>query len=546
MMYKVMVVDDETLGRKSIRKMISELSLDVEVIAEAQNGEEALELIEISKPHIVVTDMNMPVMDGQRFLEALHDRFGDIRVIVISGYSQFEYLKAAIRYQACEYLLKPVSVPELRESMVQAIEAIRRYMSLQQQQRETREMRRMKRGAFLINVTVQRITNRADILQQARELQMDAGIRYRLVLIRFRQFSEVARTNFHGNAELLMFSIDNILREILGDDQIPAFISEDGMGYCLIVPASSIEGQAFAASEAGGDSVRFEWLEALHEAVQRTLRLEVLAGVSGLCEGFAELPEAYRTAERTLLRLTLHGSGLTVSLADNPEQPRKTEALPSFVAQEIRQAFASGNAKDLRRLLDEYQARVDRSVDITISQVHRELAIIREAAVSEMRGIAAAHPPLYDAAAITEVTDPAELRRLLTGWADAAEEYGADRRETDSSQLIWHIVDYLDAHYFEDISLIDVATRFHLDPSYLSKLFKSVTSENFIEYVTRKRIEKACELLRSSERKISEISELIGYENQRYFSQVFKKSTGQTPSEYREAQQSGEAGNPKN
>ncbi|GJM79994.1 hypothetical protein HMSSN139_24900 [Paenibacillus sp. HMSSN-139] len=544
-MYKVMVVDDETLGRKSIRKMISELSLDVEVMAEAQNGEEALELIEISKPHIVVTDMNMPVMDGQRFLEALHDRYGDIRVIVISGYSQFEYLKAAIRYQACEYLLKPVSVPELRESMVQAMEALRRYMSLQQQQRETREMRRMKRAAFLQNVTAQRIANRADILQQAREMQMDAGIRYRLAVIRFRRFSEVARTSFHGNAELLMFSIDNILREILGDDQMPAFISEEGTGYCLIVPASSFEGEAFAAAGTAGVTVRFEWLEALHGAVQRTLKLEVLAGVSGVCEGFAELPEAYRAAEGTLLRQAFHGSGLTVSLADHPEQPRKTETLTSFVAQEIRQAFATGNAKDLRRLLDEYLARLDRSADIPIGQVQRELAIIREAAVSEMRGIAATHPALYDAVAVAGVNDPGELRRLLAGWADAAAEYGAGRRETDSSQLIRHIVDYLDAHYFEDISLIDVATRFHLDPSYLSKLFKSATAENFIEYVTRKRIEKACELLRSSERKISEISELVGYENQRYFSQVFKKSTGQTPSEYRDAQ-AGETGNTKN
>ncbi len=544
-MYKVMVVDDETLGRKSIRKMISELSLDVEVIAEAQNGEEALELIEISKPHIVVTDMNMPVMDGQRFLEALHDRFGDIRVIVISGYSQFEYLKAAIRYQACEYLLKPVSVPELRESMVQAMEALRRYMSLQQQQRETREMRRMKRGAFLQNITAQRIANRADILQQAREMQMDPGIRYRLAVIRFRRFSEVARTSFHGNAELLLFSIDNILREILGDDQMPAFISEEGTGYCLIVPASSFEGAAFATAGRAGVPVWCEWLEALHEAVRGTLKLEVLAGVSGICDGFAELPEAYRAAEGTLLSQTLHGSGLTVSLADHPEQPRKAEALTSFVAQEIRQAFASGNAKDLRRLLDEYLVRLDRSTGIPIGQVQRELAIIREAAVSEMRGIAATHPALYDAAAIAGVTDPGELRRLLAGWAEAAEEYGAGRRETDSSQLIRHIVDYLDAHYFEDISLIDVATRFHLDPSYLSKLFKSATSENFIEYVTRKRIEKACELLRSSERKISEISELVGYENQRYFSQVFKKSTGQTPSEYRDAQ-AGETGNTKN
>ncbi|MGG6309429.1 response regulator [Paenibacillus macerans] len=544
-MYKVMVVDDESLGRKSIRKMISELALDVEVIAEAKHGEEALEFIAISKPHIVVTDMNMPVMDGQRFLETLHERYGDIRVIVISGYSQFEYLKAAIRYQACEYLLKPVSPKELHGSMIKAIEAIRGYMNLQQRQIETREMRRMKRSVFLQNVTGRRIANKSDIVQQAEELRIEAHQDYWLVVIRYRRFLEAARTSFHGNADLLMFSIENILREILHDDLAPAYKSDDGMSLCLVVPETPSH-----LDSPNGESGPFEphrWLRAFHEAVRRMLKLEVLAGISEKFASLAELPEAYQAAYRAILRQDLHGTGLTISSADQTEPSKEQELLTSFDVQAIRQALGSGSVKDCRRLLNDYLERVERTAVMTIARLHQDLAKILEAVLSELKGIAAStlHPPVFDSRTITGVLDPGELRQLMDGWMAAIEAYGAGRREPESAQAIQLIKAYLDAHYFEDVSLIDVATRFHLDPSYLSKLFKSVIAENFIEYVTRKRIEKACELLRSSDRKISDISELVGYENQRYFSQVFKKSTGQTPSEYREAH-ADETGSTKN
>ena len=524
-MYKVMVVDDELWGRKSISKMISELSLDIEVIAEAKHGKEALKLIEISKPHIIVTDMNMPVMDGLQLIEYLHTHYIDIRVIVISGYSEFEYLKAAIRYQACEYLLKPVSLVELRSSMVKATESSRSYRSIQQQKKETKDLFKLKRGVFLQNITSQRITNKSDIDQQAVELQiLDTARGYRLVVMMFRQFQETARTKFHGNADLLMFSIENILHEVVKDELALIYKSDDRMKICLILDNALYENGRMA-----------EWILTFHNAVQRMLKLEVRLGISPVSGTLGELPEAFRASNKAIDHQGLHDTGCLVSLAEDTAEHQGTGVLMLFDLQAIRKAIASGNVKDSRNLLNDYMQRVDRSTSITIGGIHQELARIMEVVVSELKGMASVRPMVFDSRSITGIMDGKEVCLLISQWMAAIEEYGTNRKESESVHSIQQIVTFLDNHYFEDVSLIDVATRFHMDPSYLSKLFKMVTFENFIEYVTRKRIEKACELLRFSDRKIIEISELVGYENQRYFSQVFKKNTGQTPSEYRGA-----------
>ncbi|RED61785.1 response regulator transcription factor [Cohnella lupini] len=527
-MYKVMVVDDETWGRKSISKMISELALDVEIIAEAKNGQEALELIRMNKPHIVVTDMNMPIMNGEKFLENLHKLHGDIRVIVISGYSQFEYLKAALTYQASEYVLKPISLQELRNAMAKAIDACRDYMSLQQQKKIAKDILKLRREEFLQNLAGKRITNLSDIHNQAEELRIEtANGTYRLGIFMFRQFNEVTKTKFHGNADLFMFSAENILAEVIRDENPLAFKSDDRMSIGLIFPESSYDMEQIVRC-----------VSDFHDAVKRMLSTDVVAGISNVIAGFDRLPEANGAANDELHRNKLDFSGLSFSSAENPIAGTSAGILTSFDLKALGHAIGSGNVKDGRKLLAEFVQRVGKRPSTTIRDVHRELAKILEIAGTEAKGLAAAFPALFDGGQTAGILDFQQLEAFVAHLAEAISSHSVDNDQPESAHPIAQIVAFLDANYFEDVSLIDMATRFHMDPSYLSKLFKSVTDENFIEYVTRKRMEKACELLRSSDRKINEIAELVGYENQRYFSQVFKKFTGMTPSEYREAKSS--------
>jgi len=462
-----MVVDDETWGRKSVSKMITELSLDVEVIAEARHGQEALEIIQMSKPHIVVTDMNMPIMNGERFLESLYTQHSDIRVIVISGYSQFEYMKAALTYQACEYVLKPISMIDLRNAMMKAIDASRNYVSLQQQKKYTQDIQKLKREEFLQHVTSKRITNLSDIYYQSEELGISNPMgSYRLAVCMFRQFSEVSKTKFHGNADLFMFSVDNILYEVMQDDVSLIYKSDDRMSICLVLKNSLYDDQRIRKLAAS-----------FHEAMILTLQTDVIVGLSSLYANLDMLPEAYSEAMEELKKNQLEYSGLTLSAAGHSASDSISGILTSFDMKTFKNAFGAGNGKDCRRLLLDFVHRVSKRPATTIRDVQRELAKIIELASYEMKGLVSTVPSLFDARLISGILDMKQLRGIIDQFVSAIDAYHLNAGESVPASSIQQIVAYLDSHYFEDVSLIDVATRFHLDPSYLSKLFKTVTNE---------------------------------------------------------------------
>ncbi|WP_130607498.1 helix-turn-helix domain-containing protein [Cohnella abietis] len=186
-------------------------------------------------------------------------------------------------------------------------------------------------------------------------------------------------------------------------------------------------------------------------------------------------------------------------------------------------------------MLSEFARKAEAANSLTIQAAQKELRKLVDAVGDQWSAVAAVSPLLSDHGAIDGVMSLPSLIKYVSQLSSAIERQIGARSTPEAANPMREIAAYLDEHFFEDVGLIDVATRYHMDPSHLSRQFKSVTGENFIEYVTRKRMEKACELLRESDRKINDIAELVGYENQRYFSQVFKKFTGLTPSEYRES-----------
>ncbi|MDQ0877829.1 two-component system response regulator YesN [Paenibacillus sp. V4I3] len=527
-MYKVMVVDDEQWGRKAICKLIEELSANVEVVAEAKHGEEALQLLQYSKPHIVVTDMNMPVMDGKQFLENLFRLHKEIKVIVISGYSEFEYLKAALTYQVCDYVLKPVSILDLKNAITKAIETIQKDVDDLQQQYHANSAWKLKREVFLQHVSQKRISNQSDMAKQLQGFKIvHAFEKYRMVMLTFRQFNEVAVSKFHGNADLLMFSLENILSDILKSDVPLMFTADDRMKLCVIMPSAYLEAAGI------GDI-----LGEFQHAVLDMLKVNIVAGISRAYERLETLPAAYDEALTALWNNKFHISSLFVSTADSMIAPSHAEILTIFDLKTMKQAFVNKNEKVIQSMLEHFLRKIALCKDILIQEVHFEYIQLSEIIASGMKEISYSNQAISDFQVLQHVLDIEELTICIHKLSTLISEAFLHLGDQDSSFPVHEITNFLSKHYFEELSLVDVAMRFHLDPSYFSKLFKAFTNENFIEYLTRLRMEKACELLSSSDRKVNEIAELIGYENQRYFSQVFKKFTGQTPTEYRESSES--------
>ncbi|HEY0826924.1 MAG TPA: response regulator, partial [Bacilli bacterium] len=507
MMYKVMVVDDEQWGRKAISKLIAELSDIVEVVAEAKHGEEALQLIQISKPHIVVTDMNMPVMDGKEFLENLFSSHKEIKVIVISGYSEFEYLKAALTYQVCDYVLKPVSILDLNKAITKAIAALEKDGNLRQQQHHAISAWKLKREVFLQHVTNQRIVNHADITKQAEEFKIAHSFNsYRMVIMAFRQFREAAENKYHGNADLFMFSLENILSEIIKSDVPLIYTADDRMKLCVILPSTDY------------DIVKIDQiLTEFQQAVHFVLKVDIVAGISRKLEGLEILPAAFDEALTELWLNKFQVSGLSASMADTKAAVSRVEILTSFDLKTLKQAVVNKNKKEVIHVLEHFIRKITLNKDIVIQDVHYEYAKLAETVAGGMKEIGFSNQGVFDYHVHQHIMNLEELTLYIDKMNALIVETFLHFGGQDSSFPVQEIIDFLQKHYFEELSLVDIATRFHIEPSYFSKLFKAVTNENFIEYLTRLRMEKACELLTATERKVNEISELTGYENQRYF-----------------------------
>jgi YesN/AraC family two-component response regulator len=517
-----MVIDDEQWVRKSISRMIDELALGIEVVAEARHGEEALEMILIHKPDIVLTDMSMPIMSGQQFMKHLYTHHKEIKVIVISGFSNFEYLKSAISYQAYDYILKPVSVTDLKNALSKAIADFNKERQNDYHRHLSLTARKLKREEFLQHVANHRISNRSDIAKQAEELQIARPFgQYRLVAMAYRRFTQMAEAKFKGNVDLLMFSLENILCDVIEDDELLIFKSDDKMRLFLLLPA-----EKYGLSEIRAVLSKY------HDSVQSLLNLDVLAGVSRVFGGLTELQAASKEAMDMVGQNPFGAGGLCVRMYGETAKSLDVEWITSFDLKKIKQALAVKSEPDIVRFLASLTERIGMSKEISIHDINREFRKLVIAIADGMKENSLINP--YEHHVMEWMTGPEDAAAFIEKIKEQIEYGFRHSGGAGLGNVMEEIIAFLKEHYFEDLSLVDVATRFHFDPTYFSKLFKAFNKESFIEYMTRLRIEKACDLLSNSNMKIHEIAELVGYENQRYFSQVFKKVTGYTPSDYRE------------
>jgi two-component system response regulator YesN len=521
-MYRAMVIDDEQWVRKSISRMIDELALGIEVVAEARHGEEALEMILIHKPDIVLTDMSMPIMSGQQFMKHLYTHHKEIKVIVISGFSNFEYLKSAISYQAYDYILKPVSVTDLKNALSKAIADFNKERQNDYHRHLSLTARKLKREEFLQHVANHRISNRSDIAKQAEELQIARPFgQYRLVAMAYRRFTQMAEAKFKGNVDLLMFSLENILCDVIEDDELLIFKSDDKMRLFLLLPA-----EKYGLSEIRAVLSKY------HDSVQSLLNLDVLAGVSRMFGGLTELQTASKEAMDMVGQNPFGSNGLHVCFYDEIVTSLDVEWITNFDLKKIKQALAVKSEQDIKRFLASLTDKIGSYKEISIHDINREFRKLSIAISEGMKENSLINP--YEHHVMEWMIGPEDVTAFIDKMTKQVEYGFRHSGGVGLRNVMEEITGFLKEHYFEDLSLVDVATRFHFDPTYFSKLFKAFNKESFIEYMTRLRIEKACDLLLNSNMKIHEIAELVGYENQRYFSQVFKKVTGNTPSDYRE------------
>lgn len=545
-MVKVYLVEDEIIIRQSIKNSIDWEKEGYEFVGDASDGELALPVILKEKPDILITDIRMPFMDGLELSRMVKAELPDIKIVILSGYDDFEYAKQAIKIGVAEYLLKPVSSAVLLEHLSEIAEKVRderEDLALKkvyyQEMQENEEFIKMKFLGELISGKM----SLADAMEKGKRFHMNlSGPFYRIILFKFIQEDRVKA----GQSEDLARAYAAVGNYV--DGLKDAFRFQRGVeGWAFLL--TSVEEDMEAQTE--------RFIEGLKEVIAPFEALTWFGGIGSEAARLRELRYSFREADKAFAGRFVQEPNQIISVEqlnyeqlDNEFDANIFGEINQF-DQIITRFLSSGSREEVESFVG--------ALFTEISEDHFRSLMIRQYIIMDIYATVLAFCKKLrkdtgaDGEAAGQMESLRENEEILKRAVSTAEsvddikayigtllDHAIELRNTVSgrrySDIIQTAKKRIEQDYMsEDISLNSVAAEVCMSPSYFSSVFSKEMGKTFIEYLTEVRMEKAKQYLACSSMKTSEISYEVGYKDPHYFSYIFKKTQGCTPKEYRAA-----------
>lgn len=526
-MYQVLLVDDEPTVLQGLRMVIPWKDIGFEVVGEASNGEEAIEQIEELHPHLVVTDVRMPKMDGISLADWIHEHYPQTAVIIVSGYDEFDYAQSALKAGVSEYLLKPLKRKQWEETLRRVYQQLSRRQkqkeAYERMEQELEHYRPVIKNQFLADLAGGNLWEAAPFARLKELGTKLLGAPYYLVCFD----SDHPNQSLASNGDLLcLYQRDVALHRFLELGPVESFHQENRW-YYLVEDTGKICG-----FEEALESACREAMEDFYQAAG----ISMSAGVSLSYESLEELPKARQDCEMAL-EYRLSGGGENCIFAGQ---------LGALAGGGI--SFRTENLDTLvnyLRLLeaDKAKAMVKRQFDglkrenALASQYYclAHLVLLELYHLTSINGSDKSLSAVFQGR-MSSLSQYKTASRLLSFCQetidDVLSQLKKQTKETNK-EIVGQITSYVQAHLGEELSLQMVAEHVHVSRNYLCSIFRREFDETFLSYLTRLRMNKAKELLRESRMKTYEIAAAVGYNDYVYFAQVFKKQAGVTTTEYR-------------
>jgi two-component system response regulator YesN len=530
---KVLIVDDERHVREAIRLLVDWNSYGIETILEAHDSSMAIDLIEWEQPQIIFTDMMMPGKMGTELLAWIQQHAPRTKTIVISGHDDFDFVRKTVMYGGIDYILKPIDPVQLNEAVTKAVHSRKQEdEGSQQEQRKAIEINQL-RPVYWDKMLTQLIEDSSYYSSIAGTLHTEFGLsegalHCRIAVLATDTINPIIRSKFAGSEDLLYFSLLNICNEFVRKHcQGVAFRHDHGN---IVVILWKQTGNAAA------------FLDTINSGIQQALgsRLEFGVGSERLLP--AGLKQTYHEAILVLRQRNMRVVRPRIRCFDPNESPRQSTVHLSEYEDRLRFAIRSGQAKPIKEAVQLWIEQVEGMKYINVEQLElwrHEFSVIKARWFKELFGdlpIVLSLPsessffivPLDQDGCLSPLQWGIELEqgllRLSQLWA---------QHKKQDEHIIFEIVKYLDSHFADDLTLQNIAERFFLSREYISRKFKQQFQENLSDYIERIRMDKAKLLLLNPQYRIAQISELVGYRDEKYFSKVFKKLESISPNEYR-------------
>ncbi len=536
-MLKVFLVEDESIVREGLKKNIPWQDYGYQFMGEAGDGEMALPMIRKIRPDVLITDIKMPFMDGLALSRIVVQEIPDIKIIIISGYDEFEYAREAIRVGVEQYLLKPITRSALRKVLLELREKIETEREqknyLETFQNEMKEYEEYSRRNFLEKV-FGGVYSVQQIYEEAGKLSLEfTGPCYNIILLNLQE-----KQKSSGEAARESERMDRLQEElsryyIRFPEYLLFHLNINLYGFLIMGEASRMEElTARCVSNikriCTDEEAAFEWYAAISDPVER----------------LSLLPECYTKANHILAYRFLSPSRhvLTRKDADSLLPGSDTKGFDTVESAKVNPEIIigflkEGKQEEINDFVEGYLAGVKEALE---SKLFRNYLVlnIRFTAVSYMESLGISQEKFLGDSDHDRVRGAAMESGEIYAYMQDLLGQALTLRDKESENQSRHIMkkglEYIENNFSQDtLSLNNVAGAIGVSANYFSSIFSQEMKMTFIEYVTKKRMEKAKKLLKQTEKHSNEIAAEVGYKDPHYFSFVFKKTVGCTPREYR-------------
>lgn len=510
---RIVIVEDEIRIREGISKLLGKIDPSYEIVGEAENGWAGLELVKAARPDLVITDIKMPEMDGLQMLEEFHKDGLLIKAIVLSAYSEFAYAQQAIHLGVSEYILKPVAVGELAQSLKNVED------QLKEARRNEGEHPEKLRSLENICIGLLMGTVAAD-----RELETYLSGQYGIdpggefALLSFYLGKQYERERKHTAIE-----IETMLKGM------------GGVPHCLFhLPEKS---EILVLLYRWGDLAKAEREISNYLVHHRGIGQRAVSAGWYAFQGLSRLSGAFQTLQKYMDWALVLGSSVLIVYPKITQVQTQPLSYPVELEKEMRRELCAGRQKRIQqvgRAFREYFANgtVYAPREIKESYVRFLWSILNVGKEIDIEPLKAVGQQELLEDIMSAVTYD-ELEEILAGVTARIPVEG----ERDDNYLIQRTKSLIHEFYRQGITLDEIAGQLKITPEYLGMQFHRETGSNFSSYMKKYRVKKAKELLIGSRMKLYEIASAVGYSDPKYFSRVFKEVTGELPAEYRKRHQ---------
>lgn len=528
-MFNMIIVDDEERARVGIRTLIDWQAHGITIVAEARDGQEALDILSIHPVDIMLTDIRMPQMDGLELISIVSGKYPHIKSVIMSGYDDFAYAQQAIRVGASNYLLKPSRRQEILNTILDITEQI------QSEKLEIKSLEHLRQGfreslPLLKEKTLSQLvlTESPAYPQLLANLKMNNLIfpylLYSVILLRIDNFRQLHQKYLHEDTELLKYGLKNICEESLPETIVCiAFEHQDDI--VLILNTDEL----LDHEELSG------YIRIIQDNILSYLRFTVSAGIGSIDKNLQHLRRSFLEASQALNTRNYTGTGKIVEFSGEFDDEASQSSYPLHEEQEVLKAVRNGSPEEIAGKLTLFNVALQPET-VSRDQVIKssfalffalyKLCIENNVNVNKVFG--------QNLTELIQVLSRSSLDHIFQSLLETAllvSEHLTSKK--NSNKLLEAAKLYIGQNYMKDINREIVAREIYITPGYLSLLFKQQLKISFTDYLHKIRIEHACLLFKDPGMRIEDIALQSGYNDTKYFYQVFKKYKGITPNQFR-------------